>query len=215
MGKGIIAGGSGSGGSIPITSEIPANATVWIDPTEGPEDGGVTGGVDIPAQDTEPEEGNYWLDTSENPEIPGGGGGNASISISNDEPTNGEQLWIDLDDEEGVVPSGLEMELLWKNASPTSTFAAQTVSINFEGYDLILVNSLHSPTHQRITANIFFKPGENASVRTFAGGVQHYKDFTTTNAGITFEDTKKGGTNEVANGYTIPYKVYGIKGVKE
>lgn len=35
MGKGILAGASGGGGvDIPITSEIPANADIWIDPNE-------------------------------------------------------------------------------------------------------------------------------------------------------------------------------------
>ena len=42
-------------------------------------------------------------------------------------------------------------ELLWKNASPTSTFAAQNISVNLSEYDMIAIEHA-TPTNGIIFA---------------------------------------------------------------
>lgn len=113
-----------------------------------------------------------------------------------------------------VAGGGMEMELLWENASLTSSFAPQTVSINFEECDLFLIVAVHAVDAPITCFSNIIKPGDKGSIRTFAKGVQHFRDFDSTNTGITFANTFKPNSSDSINNYTIPYKVYGIKGVK-
>lgn len=72
--------------------------------------------------------------------IPTSGGGVSTVHIGSEPPTDANaNMWYDTDDQQGsfytaeqvdeLLSGKVSMELLWENASPTSAFAAQTISI--------------------------------------------------------------------------------------
>ena len=111
---------------------------------------------------------------------------------------------------------GLSMELLWENASPTSTFARQTISLDLTGYDACMV---------------FFKIKTNNDIRASAYSLKNVKGFifsddnsghvcnrafTTKDYGVDFLQAYYYATYASYaenNGYQIPERIYGIKGV--
>ena len=103
---------------------------------------------------------------------------------------------------------------LWENAKITSTFNAQTISLDLSGYDgveiLYYVDS---------TTNIYQSTG---FIKTGLPGIMYYvtastanrlhRNFTVNTTGIKFE-TAQASSGAAAGGLCIPYQIYGIKGV--
>lgn len=104
--------------------------------------------------------------------------------------------------------------LLWTNASPTSSFAAQTVSLDLSGYDAVLIiykmdtatGTYYSHTCPKgLTMNLV--------------GFYNYRGrrgATMLDTGVTFGDgsgASTTGSMETNNGMCIPYQIFGIKGV--
>ena len=114
--------------------------------------------------------------------------------------------------------SKLSMELLWENASPTSSFAAQTVSIDLSDYDEIEVE------HERYVpyGGVSF---EKARVGT--QGILKYielseaasylfvRRFVVDTKSIKFEEAilSSCGAGVIDNWRVVPLRIYGIKGV--
>lgn len=118
---------------------------------------------------------------------------------------------------EDIVP--ISMSLLWTNASPSSSFAAQTISLDLSDYDLILIVYNIAGTIGKYTSAIY----EKAVTNNVMSGYYHYADNTTvfqhferkfyiSDSSIKFEKAYLQGTEE-QNFAAIPYKIYGIKGV--
>ena len=150
-----------------------------------------------------------WLDTDEQ-------GASAVTSVNGKNGT----VVLNADD----VGAMSKWDLLWANASPTSAFAAQTVSLDLSGYSAVA---------------IFFKrstdAGYDQGLLTFIALIgQTYIDqmmtasssnvaflmrqFSTSNSGITFAAAKlsvQGSASSEADRtqYLIPLYIYGIKGV--
>lgn len=122
---------------------------------------------------------------------------------------------------------GLQMVLLWENASPTSAFAAQTVSLDLSGYEAVF-----------IVATAKFTPGDGVATTGEAGWLgfvgkvlilqtievssdatyrtQLYLRTATVNSdGIVFGDAVQGttGTFSATDSKVIPLRIYGMKGV--
>lgn len=103
---------------------------------------------------------------------------------------------------------------LWENAKITSTFNAQTISLDLSGYDgveiLYYVDS---------TTNIYQNTG---FIKTGLPGIMYYvtastgnrlhRIFTVNTTGIKFE-TAEASSGAAVGGLCIPYQIYGIKGV--
>lgn len=113
----------------------------------------------------------------------------------------------------------MSMELLWENASPTSEFAAQNVSIDLSQYSCIgilcykiteplILMGLQIFTKTTIGARIGINEGAKFVQRTIE---------TITNDGVEFGQgaiyNTYAGSASGGNGYVIPYRIYGIKGV--
>lgn len=102
---------------------------------------------------------------------------------------------------------------LWENASPTSAFAAQTVSLSLSAYDAVCIVYLANLNNDRRYSAILFKDGykyilhganvSTTDVRTRLAIV--------TNSGIEFEGGYSGATS--SNTSNIPCVIYGLKGV--
>ncbi len=121
--------------------------------------------------------------------------------------------------------TGIEKRiLLWTNASPTSEFAAQTISLTLSSYDAVEIVCRYSTTND---ARTIYRcdVGSSASMYWFYytgtdgkyTGVRSRTEVSVSTTGVTF-DTCSGkagnsSTNTTNNGYLIPIKIYGIKGV--
>lgn len=110
---------------------------------------------------------------------------------------------------------GITMTLLWTNPSPTASFAAQTVALDLSGYDAILFsyhnfatsNSAYSLENAFCIKGDTTYAGINARDNNRDGG----RLITVSDSGVDIGAMiYNGGTN---NGYGIPYKIYGIKGI--
>lgn len=123
--------------------------------------------------------------------------------------------------------TGLSMTLLWENASPTSNFASQTISMDLSEYDAIMLLTRRSTSVHDI--------GFGISVLGHRGFAQNLALYTEVSAGVFIcgrEFTPSasgivigGGVYKFSNlamsacnfddAYAIPYRIYGIKGVTE
>ena len=115
------------------------------------------------------------------------------------------------------------MKSLWINASPTSDFAAQTISLNLGDYEYVLVRYLYSTDYQSQNQIAIVKVGKEAYL-TFTGAVSTsiYVTQRTISVGSnsvafgapaykTYASTSSPTTN---NKYCIPVEIIGIKGVQ-
>lgn len=150
------------------------------------------------------------------------------------------KIWLDTDEpgmsavssvngKTGTVVLDLDdigfMTLLWTNASPTSNFAAQTVSLDLSGYDAVFVVSNLMTTGENNTG-VFVKKGlatetnivmYGAIVAASAMTVQ-IRGVTATDTGVVFSDAKLKAATSTSAGSTensrcIPLYIFGIKGV--
>ena len=102
--------------------------------------------------------------------------------------------------------------LLWSNASPGSSFAAQTVSdLNLAPYDFIVFAYNRSTTNQRAASMCApVSSGQiNLQYTQPASGDQGARPVTWTSTSISF-GACHAGSNTAANGNCIPTHVYGV-----
>ena len=113
---------------------------------------------------------------------------------------------------------GVQMDLLWKNASPTSTFPAQNLPINFDNYSHVGVIPIVHPQVFYLTPMVIVPVGMTGFL-FLAWGSMFQRGFSVDSERIKFEICYQNpayGTNGGAanNDILIPYFVYGIKGIK-
>ena len=110
---------------------------------------------------------------------------------------------------------GVKMDLLWTNASPTSAFAAQTISLDLSDYKLlairlILATGSSDPTGALKIIEVPYSSSRVARLHQEDGANHIFRKVTSISAsGITFGEGVL--TNGQANNYAIPYQIYGIK----
>lgn len=115
-------------------------------------------------------------------------------------------------------------ELLWTNASPTSSFSAQTISLDLSRYDAVEIVCRYGATDDTRTRYMcdvgsstpmywFYYAGTDGKYT----GVRSRNEVSVSTTGVTFDTcTGKSGnssTSTANNGYIIPIEIYGIKGV--
>ena len=115
----------------------------------------------------------------------------------------------------GAVKTGVEMVLLWENASPTSTFAAQNVAIaNITDYDMLLIECSYA-SDGPYRYSCLFKAEVGAigisHIMWASTGNYSHRQVEVIETGIAFGPGHR--TGKEANGYTIPLRFYGLKGV--
>lgn len=117
--------------------------------------------------------------------------------------------WIKMLDE----GNGISIKKLWDNASPSSAFTAQTVSLNLSDYDFIdidvkLANSRYQVQRFKVGQAGFISSGNEVVTAT---NVNYTRLINVTTSGVSFEG---GYFNSAQNdNYVIPEQIYGIKGV--
>ena len=111
----------------------------------------------------------------------------------------------------GPIKVTAPLTLLWTNSSPTSTFAAQTISLDLTNYDAILVKCRATTSAGQYFSQFCFK-GEtvNASVssKSYSGTNVYSRGVQCTNSGVTFTNGYSGSTSGTGN--AIPVQIYGL-----
>ena len=121
--------------------------------------------------------------------------------------------------------TGIEKRiLLWTNANPTSNFAAQTISLDLSGYDAVEIICRYSRTddaRMRYICDV----GGSASMYWFYytgtdgkyTGVRSRNEVSVSTTGVTFYTCSgkpgNSSTSTTNDGYIIPVKIYGIRGL--
>lgn len=122
----------------------------------------------------------------------------------------------------------MRAELLWENASPTSAFVAQTVSVDLTEYDAIVVHYFSTTALDFEKYEMYGKNTSNAWFISipgwFASGAWHarfrMRGLNTTDNGVQFtagymksiiwSSSDKLNTDNTVN---IPYRIYGVRGL--
>ena len=114
-----------------------------------------------------------------------------------------------------TIGSSGNMVLLWTNSSPTSNFAAQTVSLDLSDYDAVFIEcntSTNATTGRTVAIGLV-----GTSVRLVTAIYQiHERIATISTTGIAFAQNyylvSYASSNLTANnGYLIPTNIYGLK----
>lgn len=120
------------------------------------------------------------------------------------------------------LPDGLSMELLWENASLASEFAEQTIPLDLSGYDLFIIEAVYSNsvTNVRACSLAIGYVAVSLTLNTFADAPNLYvreRRVELSENGAYFKNCYNhqfsGATYETLNGYTVPSRIFGIKGV--
>lgn len=108
------------------------------------------------------------------------------------------------------ILAGIQMKLVWKNASPASTFPPQSVIIDMQSYDTLLINCT-------LGANLVVRKGNTSSVMV-STGFNYYRGIICNEYGVIFDNcgyfANYGNfTQTIENAALIPIEIYGIRGV--
>ena len=107
-----------------------------------------------------------------------------------------------------VKSSNLILEKVWQNASPSSAFSNQKITLDTSEYDYVMViANQNTSSNTRMAAPIITPNGNGGGIITAAGDTRRY--FTITPSGINFDTVYP--TNVMTN--CIPLYIFGIKGV--
>ena len=114
-----------------------------------------------------------------------------------------------------VVIDDIPMTLLWTNASPTSSFANQTITIDLSDYDAVLVKSKIVTDINGVFSQLFFK-SSGYSYLFFVYTHIFYRFLEISDSGIVFGHcnylSNYGASGfSVGDNYAIPLQIYGVK----
>lgn len=111
----------------------------------------------------------------------------------------------------GVADAGYmpyRQVLLWSNASPTSAFAAQTISLDLSGYTHVVVVGEHASGATLIAPATMVPIGQTGFILSIGN---LYRTFTVSATGVAFA----AGVGDAATAsIAIPLYIFGVKGVQ-
>lgn len=105
------------------------------------------------------------------------------------------------------------IDLVWKNASPSSSFAAQTVPFDNNGYIGIFVDYVATAGGSGFTASGFIPVANSQYLTTYITGSGTFQKRTckVSASGIEFGVGQSGSSTSADS--MIPVRIYGVKGV--
>ena len=120
---------------------------------------------------------------------------------------------VDVLNDVEALDIGVGMELLWTNASPTSSFAAQTIAVNLSGYGLVLITYMMRTSINDILASPITPVGYGGMMATKNTGLANlrFRYFVSSVSGVRVEPATGTGGTTVENDFCIPYQIYGVK----
>lgn len=116
----------------------------------------------------------------------------------------------------GNASMGIDMDLLWTNASPTSAFAPQTVSIDTNDYEMVLVSFRASTATGYDYYVSVLVPVKDVIFLAITTGNNRLRErkFTWTAGGLIFQNAytynSYASTPSVDNTVSVPYQIHGI-----
>ncbi len=148
--------------------------------------------------------------------VKNGGTGLDKIAAGNFLVGNGEESMVaKTPDEVRDLLGCVYYELLWENASPGSSFPAQTVSLNLSNYSFIAVTFRIGYDGDYTFNTVLFEKGQKSRFRTYNGYVVQ-RSAEPTDAGVNFGEgmrwTTYGGNAGTFNEVLIPFRIFGIAG---
>lgn len=103
------------------------------------------------------------------------------------------------------------LDLLWTNASPTSAFDAQTISLDLSKYSMVYIVTRRKNDNNNLHGSKIIKKGESGQIFTylFSAGLSYREVSKVSDSGVIFN----GGVYQEINNseYGIPIYIYGIK----
>lgn len=108
----------------------------------------------------------------------------------------------------------IEIVKLWENASPTSSFGKQTVSLDLSDYGLIIADGIESTTESKNVSALAVKGKIHRLICLY--NARQVREFTANDNGVTFENAYHASLDGVMasnNACMIPIAIYGVKGV--
>lgn len=113
--------------------------------------------------------------------------------------------------ENGVISSNSKINLLWTNANSNKTFPSQTISLNLNDYDFVIIDFQFIKDTPNLTTTIIgIKGGGLTQVQFGTYTNQFRRSFEVYNTGIYFEKGV-GVSDEENNDVAIPKYIYGVK----
>lgn len=109
----------------------------------------------------------------------------------------------------------LQMDLLWTNASPTSEFAPQTISLDISAYKLLCIDFRLWNTVERFVSYIADIKLPNHSFGAFVQNFIVYREFDINSNNILFGAGSWKFTQSsewiASDNACIPFRIYGVK----
>lgn len=106
----------------------------------------------------------------------------------------------------------LNVEELWTNSNPTSSFAGQSIPLDLSKYELLLIIFRWSSSDPGTLTSIT-KVDKSGQVMALYDE-KIYRSFNTSTSGVTFNDARASssatGSMSVSNTKCIPQVIYGI-----
>lgn len=149
-----------------------------------------------------------------------------TVHVGASAPTDAKtKIWLDTDEQgqsvvtsvngqSGAVSLHPLFDLLWTNPSPTSTFAAQTLSIDLSDYSFLIIKSTRSNGSTFYVSSLVEVGG---GTTTILGGAESGltlvgRNVSATSTGITFSTGYLNGNSGTNTAWCIPVSIYGIRG---
>lgn len=110
------------------------------------------------------------------------------------------------------VKLGVTLPKVWENASPTSNFEAQTISLDLSNYNFISIDFVVSAGASTHVVTGFAAIGSSTYCEEYTtnSGSVNKRNFKPRTNGVTFENGRQDTTQ--GSEYMIPYIIYGIGG---
>lgn len=117
------------------------------------------------------------------------------------------------------VGAGSRAKLLWTNPAPSSSFGAQSVSVDLAEYDAVVVTFCGITTAKKNTFSVFCKKGETAGMLGFytsSGDSQFvFRTGAVSVDSVVFSDGAYlptfGKPTSPGSAFAVPKEIYGIK----
>lgn len=112
-----------------------------------------------------------------------------------------------------TIKVGIDMDLLWTNSSPTSTFAAQTINVDMSDYKTIILVFQWSTGGGGYINKVFTEQVDNgyAYGPRFDQYIWDRRLCNKTLTSIEFGECRAYNFSSAVNNEMIPYKIYGIR----
>lgn len=108
-----------------------------------------------------------------------------------------------------LMPDGLQMDLLWTNASPTSGFAPQTISLDLSKYKAVVISAIATTTNVNYYDNFLYINGSFKRLTVPDDALVFRVGVTASEIGVTFGHGYRNSSEDDA--CCIPSYIYGVK----